>query len=119
MSKDGSSGTSLVRQKVSLITRAREHGKRITTPATALAQAIRSPAKQALLSQLIRQVYTDLMHVDGPGATAVGLLLSRTGTADIADAHVVVCAQRSRQPVVTSAPKDLRRIAPGLTLVIV
>jgi hypothetical protein len=107
------------RRVLSLITRARERGKRITIPATALAQAIRSPAKQALLSRLIRQVNTDLMPLDGPSATAVGLLLSRTGTADIADAHVVVCAQRSRQPVVTSDPEDLRRIAPGLTLVIV
>jgi predicted nucleic acid-binding protein len=67
----------------------------------------------------VRQVSTGMVALDGPGATAVGLLLSRTGTAGIADAHVVLCAQRSGQAVVTSDPEDLRRIAPALTLVVV
>jgi predicted nucleic acid-binding protein len=45
--------------------------------------------------------------------------LARTATADIVDAHVVVCAQRAGQAVVTSDARDLRRIAPGLQLVAV
>ena len=92
---------------------------RITIPATALAQAIRNPAKQARLSRLIRQAGTDLIPLDGPDATAVGLLLARTATADIVDAHVVICAQRAGQAVVTSDADDLRRIAPELQLVVV
>ena len=92
---------------------------RITIPATALAQAIRNPAKQALMSRLIRQAGTDLVPLNGPDATAVGLLLARTATADIADAHVAVCAQRVDQPVITSDPEDLRRIAPELRLIVV
>jgi predicted nucleic acid-binding protein len=68
---------------------------------------------------LIRQPETDLVALDGPDATAVGLLLRRTGTADIVDAHVVVCAQRAGQAVVTSDAADLRRLDPGLTLVAV
>jgi hypothetical protein len=59
------------------------------------------------------------MPLDGPDATAVGLLLARTGTADIVDAHVAICAQRTGQAVVTSDPEDLRRISPQLQLVIV
>jgi hypothetical protein len=35
------------------------------------------------------------------------------------DAHVVVCAQRAAQRVVTSDADDLRRIAPGLQLIAV
>ncbi len=89
----------------------------MTIPATALAQAMRNPARQARLSRLMRQASTDLMPLDGPDATAVGLTLAKSGTADIVDAHVVVCAQRAGQPVVTSDPDDLRRIAPGLSLV--
>ena len=92
---------------------------RITIPATALAQAIRNPVRQARLSRLIRQAGTDLIALDGPDATAVGLLLARTATADIVDAHVVVCAQRTGQTVITSDAGDLRRIAPGLQLVVV
>jgi hypothetical protein len=46
-------------------------------------------------------------------------LLARTGTADIVDAHVVICAQRAGQAVVTSDGDDLRGIAPKLQLVVV
>ena len=107
------------RRVLTLIARATERGMRITIPATALAQAIRNPARQARLSRLIRQAGTDLIPLDGPDATAVGLLLARTGTADIVDAHVAICAQRAGQAVVTSDADDLRRIAPELQLVVV
>lgn len=92
---------------------------RITIPATALAQVMRNPAKQARLSRLIRQMDTDLIALDGPDATSVGLLLARTGTADIVDAHVVICARRAKQAIVTSNAEDLRRIGPELRLVVV
>jgi predicted nucleic acid-binding protein len=107
------------RRVLTLIARATERGMRITIPATALAQAIRNPARQARLSRLIRQAGTDLIPLDGPDATAAGLLLARTGTSDIVDAHVVICAQRAGQAVVTSDADDLRGIAPELQLVVV
>jgi predicted nucleic acid-binding protein len=107
------------RRVLTLVARATERGMRITIPATALAQAIRNPARQSRLSRLIRQAGTDLIALDGPDATAVGLLLARTATADIVDAHVVVCAQRAGQAVLTSDAEDLRRIAPSLQLVVV
>jgi len=75
---------------------------RITIPATALAQALSNPARQARLSRLIRQPGTDLVALNGPDATAVGLLLARTARADVVDAHIVVCARRAAQVVVTS-----------------
>ena len=107
------------RRVLTLLARATERGMRVTIPATALAQAMRNPARQARLSRLIRQAGTDLIALDGPDATAVGLLLARTAAADIVDAHVVVCAQRAGQAVVTSGGNDLRRIAPRLQLVVV
>ncbi len=107
------------RRVVALIARATERGMRITIPATALAQALRNPARQARLSRLIRQPGTDLIPLDGPDATAVGRLLARTGTADIVDAHVVICALRAGQAVVTSDAADLRGIAPEVQVVIV
>jgi hypothetical protein len=107
------------RRVIALLVRAAERGARITIPATALAQAIRNPARQARLSRLIRQAGTDLMALDGPDATAVGLLLARTATADVVDAHVVVCARRAGQAVVTSDAADLRRIAPELQALVV
>ena len=107
------------RRVLALIARARERRMRITIPAAALAQAIRNPAKQARLSRLIRQADTDLIALDGPDATDVGLLLARTGTADVVDAHVVVCARRAKQAIVTSDAGDLRHLAPEIQLVVV
>ena len=94
------------RRVLALVARATERGLRITIPASALAQAIRNPARQVRLSRLIRQAGTDLMALDGMDATA-----------DIVDAHVVVCAQRAGQAVVTSDANDLRRLAPQLLFV--
>ena len=107
------------RRVLALLSRAAERGLRITVPATAFAQAIRNPAKQARLARLVRQPGTDLRALDGPDATAVGFLLAQTATTDIVDAHVVVCARRAGQAVVTSDAGDLRRIAPDLQLVAV
>ena len=79
------------RRVVALVSHAAERGSRITVPATALAQAMRNPARQSRLSRLIRQAGTDLIVLDG----------------------------RAGQAVITSDPDDLRRIAPGLTLLVV
>jgi len=105
------------RRVITLIERCTDRGMRITIPAAALAQAMRNPAKQARLTRLIRQPETQLVSLDGPYATAVGLLLAKTGTADVADAHVVVCALRADQAVFTSDPDDLRRLAPEVSIV--
>ena len=107
------------RRAIALLARATELGIRVTVPATALAQAIRNPSRQTRLSRLIRQATTDLVPLNGPDATAVGLLLAETATADIVDAHVVICARRTGQVVVTSHPGDIGRIDPELRLVAV
>jgi predicted nucleic acid-binding protein len=104
------------RRVIVLLARARETGATVTVPATALAQSIRRPRTQARLARLVRQPTTDLAPLDGPDATSVGILLAASRTSDIADAHVVVCARRSEQPIVTSDPDDLRRLDPAATL---
>jgi len=105
------------RRVLALVARAADRGMRITTQPRRW--HIRNPAHQARLSRLMRQPGTDLAALNGPDVTAVGLLLARTATADIVDAHVVVCARRAAQVVVTSDAADLRRIAPGLQLLVV
>jgi hypothetical protein len=105
------------RRMVVLLARARETGARVTVPATALAQAIRRPERQARIARLIRQPTTDVTSLDRVDATNVGRLLAASRTSDIADAHVVICARRAGQPVVTSDPGDLRALDPGLRLV--
>lgn len=105
------------RRVVVLVARAAETRARITVPASALAQAIRRPERQVRLARLVRQPTTDVVDLDRVDATNIGRLLAASGTADIADAHVVVCARRAQQRVVTSDPGDLQRLDPTLDVV--
>jgi len=105
------------RRVVVLLARAMQTGARVTVPASVLAQAIRRPERQVRLSRLIRQPATDVVDLDRVDATNVGRLLAASGTSDIADAHVVICARRADQPVVTSDPGDLRQLDPALRLI--
>ena len=102
------------RRIIVLFARAAEARSRVTVPASALAQAIRRPERQVRLARLIRQPTTDVVPLDRVDATQIGRLLAASGTADITDAHVVVCARRSAQRVVTSDPDALRRLDPEL-----
>jgi len=105
------------RRVVVLLARARETGAQVTVPAAALAQAIRRPERQVRLSRLIRQPGTDVIALGRVDATHVGRLLAASGTSDVVDAHVVICARRASQPVVTSDPTDLRQLDPALRLI--
>ena len=107
------------RRVIVLLARAKEAGARVVVPASALAQAIRDPARQARLARLLRQPTTAVVPLDRVDATSVGRLLATTGTSDIADAHVVVCARRAHSGVVTSDPDDLRALDPALELVVI
>ena len=90
---------------------------RVTVPATALARAIHRPERQVRLARLIRQATTDVRSLDRVDATAVGRLLASSGTSDVADAHVVICARRAEQRVATSDADDIRRLDPGIALI--
>jgi len=107
------------RQVLVLLARAAETGGTVTIPAPALAQAIRRPDRQARLARLVRQPSTAVVPLDRVDAAQVGRLLAVTSTDDVVDAHVVVCARRAGQRVVTSDPDDLRRLDPDLELLVV
>jgi len=105
------------RRMLVLLARVQETGARVTVPATALAQAVRQPERQARLSRLVRQPNTDVVALDRVDATNIGRLLAASGRTDIVDAHVVICARRTRQSVVTSDADDLRALDPSIKLV--
>ena len=107
------------RRVLVLLARAAERRLRVTVPATALAQAIRRPAAQVRVARLIRQASTDVAALDRSDATRTGLLLAASRTSDIVDAHVVICARRAGQPVLTSDADDLKHLDPELLLVVV
>jgi hypothetical protein len=105
------------RRMLVLLTRAAELGATTTVPATALAQVVRDPSRQSRLSRLVRQPSTRVVPLDRADAGHVGRLLASAGTADVVDAHVVVCARRADQAIVTGDAGDLRRLDPAARLV--
>ena len=107
------------RRVVALLALADETGSPVVIPGAALAQAIRQPARQARLARLLRQPRTEVVGLDRVDASNVGRLLATSGTSDIADAHVVLCARRSRLTIVTSDPDDLHALDPTATLITV
>jgi hypothetical protein len=56
--------------------------------------------------------------LDREEAQASGVLCGRTATRDVVDASVVLLARRHGATVVTSDPDDLRRLDPGIALVV-
>ena len=107
------------RRVLAILDTALEDGDRIVVPATALAQVIRNPARQVRLWRMIQFEKTEVIPLDGSQAQAVGALLARTGTSDITNAHVVLCAQTAGHAVVTSDPFDMRRLDPTLRVIAV
>jgi hypothetical protein len=105
------------RRVLVLLARAHETGSRVTVPASALAQAVRRPEQQARLARLLRQPTTDVVPLDRVDATNVGRLLAASGTSDVVDAHVVICARRAGQQTLTSDPDDLRALYPTIRVV--
>ncbi len=105
------------RRVIVLLARAAESGSRVTVPASALAQAVRRPDRQVRLARLIRQPTCDVVPLDRVDAVHVGRLLAAGDTADVVDAHVVVCARRAGQRVVTSDADDLSMLDPTLDLI--
>jgi hypothetical protein len=105
------------RRVLVLLARARETRSGITVPASALAQAVRHPERQARLARLLRQPTTDVVPLDRVDGTNVGRLLAASGTSEVVDAHVVICARRAGQRAVTSDPDDLRALDPTLQVV--
>ena len=105
------------RRMIALLARAAEVGGQVTIPAPVLAQAIRAPARQARLARLVRQPNTKVVALDAADATQVGILLGQSGTTDLADAHVVICARRNGDAIVTSDTDDLRRLDPDARLI--
>jgi len=105
------------RRVITLIARATELAAPIVVPAPALAQAIRRPERQARLSRLVRQPRTTVAPLDRVDAVRVGRLLVVTGTSDVVDAHVVVCAQRSNTAVATSDADDIAQLDANVAIV--
>lgn len=103
-----------------LLDEAERAGWSIAVPVGPLAQVWRGGPRQAVLARFLNAAGpVVVVDWDGPAARAVGVLCGRTGTSDVVDASVALCARERDHLVVTSDPADLAALDPGLPLIVV
>ena len=83
----------------------------LRVPAGVLAQVWRGSASPGLAHALSGRM-VQVIPLDERTAKGVGALLGRSGTSDIVDASVVLCALVNGDRIVTSDPGDIRRLDP-------
>jgi hypothetical protein len=107
------------RAAVALVARARERKGLIAVPAGVVGQVWRDGRRQANLARLLGSDACEIVPLDGHEARAAGQLCGATGSSDVIDSSVVLCAQARGHGVATSDPDDIHRLDPTLRLIIV
>ncbi len=107
------------RKVVGLITPARERAEPLAVPVGALGQVWRDGRRQARLARLLRSNAVEVVGLDDFGARAAGQLCGVSGTSDVIDASVVLCARARGHRIATSDPDDMRHLDPTLALILV
>lgn len=105
------------RDVVAIVLRAQRHGIRLATPAAVVAQVWRSGSRQASLARLLGSDLVEIVPLDDMRARAAGQICGVTGTHDIVDASVVLCARERGHAVLTSDVEDLERLDSSLRYV--
>ena len=93
-----------------LVARAFALGQEVRVPTAVIAQVWRDPARQARLAKFVEDPHVRHIPMDLLMAKTVGLLCRASGTADVVDAAVAVCARVHSDYVITSDPEDMRRL---------
>jgi hypothetical protein len=98
------------RRVLALLLDAQAAGRPIRVPAGVLGQAWRSGSRQALLARFLRAPEVEIPPLDEVLGRAAGELCGAKGTADVVDASVVLVARIHGDGIVTSDPRDLRKL---------
>jgi hypothetical protein len=107
------------RTVIALLARALDRNFEIVVPAGVVAQVWRDGRRQARLARLLAVDEVEIDILDDARARAAGQLCGLRRTTDIVDASVVLCARARRHRIVTSDPRDLSRLDPAATLIVV
>ena len=107
------------RPVVAVVARAIAEGVPITIPAGVVGQAWRDGRRQVRLVRLLGSGAVTVEPLDDARSRAAGQLCGVTGTADVIDASVVLCARGRGRVVMTSDVDDLSRLDATLRLVAV
>ena len=88
-------------------------------PSGVVAQSWRGSARQQPIARLLRSRAVSVEPLTEDLAFRVGVLLARSVTSDVVDAHVALLASRLQAIVITSDPDDIAALDPSLDLVVV
>jgi hypothetical protein len=89
----------------------------LAAPAGVVGQVWRDGSRQARLARLLGSTLVDVVPLDDASARAAGQLCGVTGTHDVIDASVVLCARKRGHGVLTSDAGDLERLDSSLRYV--
>ena len=92
-------------------------GAELAIPAGVVAQTWRGGARQVRIAKLLQLQVTSIVALDTKLALRVGAKCASTGSTDVVDVSVALCARDRGQAVVTSDPRDIAAIDPSLTLI--
>lgn len=90
---------------------AQRYGVDLHTSEAVIAQVWRRPARQARLARALHGINPHPIDDGRP----IGLILDRSGTTDVVDAHLGLLAQRLGDDILTGDVDDLTRVAAALS----
>jgi hypothetical protein len=101
------------KRMIALLRQALGQGCAFRLPAGVVGQAWRDGRVQVTLARFLRSEEVEIIPLDDQLARSCGELCGATNTLDIIDASVVIVARGRQDPIVTSDPRDLRRLDPA------
>ena len=104
------------RRMVALLKRTPANAVAISIPAGVIGQAWRDGRTQVRLARFLATPDVEIVPLDDARARAAGQLCGSTGTSDVIDASVVLCARDRGGAVVTSDPEDILALDPELEI---
>jgi len=102
---------------IALLGRALAQRLKFRVPSGVVGQAWRDGRVQVTLARFLRIDEVEIIPLDEQLARACGELCGATDTADIIDASVVILARDRGDHIVTSDPRDLRRLDPTCPII--
>ncbi len=105
------------KRMIALLHRALALRLKFRVPAGVVGQAWRNGRVQVALARFLRIDEVEIIPLEEQLARACGELCGATGTADIIDASVVILAKARGDYIVTSDPRDLRRLDPACAVI--
>ena len=105
------------KRMIALVQRALAQRRTFRVPAGVVGQAWRDSRLQVTLARFLRSEEVEVVPLDEHLARSCGELCGAANLPDVIDASVVILARERRDPIVTSDPRDLRRLDPKAQII--